>query len=122
MAKILIADDEKVVRDILVRFLTLSGYEVDTTDDGFETIDKIKTDAFDILIMDLKMPQLKGADILLELRKNKKEIPCLILTGAVDAEESEGLKRIGFPAGDILYKPIDLSSLLCKIKEKLSAG
>ncbi len=120
MAKILIADDEKVVRDILVRFLGLSGYDVDTTDDGRETVNKIKADTFDMLIMDLRMPRLKVADILVELKKSNKEIPCLILTGAIDAEDSEDLKRAGFPLGDILYKPVDLSSLLGKIKEKLS--
>ena len=119
MSKILIADDEKTLRDIFLRFLTLQGYEVSLAESGRDAIAKLNADFFDMLIMDLKMPGTKGAEILREMRRNKNGAAVIILTGAVDAEDSKDLKELGYDVRDILYKPVDLFELLEAVKRKL---
>jgi len=119
MRKILIADDEKVIREVIMRFLQLNGYDVSLAEDGFETIHKMATDNFDLLIMDLRMPGMKGQEILEQLRKSKKEVPVIIFTGTIEADESEILRKLGYLSNDIICKPADLFAVLKKIKEKL---
>jgi two-component system response regulator (stage 0 sporulation protein F) len=119
MSKILIADDEKTIRDIFLKFFTLQGYEVSLAESGRDAIAKLNAGSFDMLIMDLKMPGTNGAEILREMQKNKKGAAIIILTGSVDAEDSQDLKELGYDARDILYKPVDLFELLEAVKRKL---
>ncbi len=119
MYRILIADDEKLVRDVIARFLTLKRYDVDTAENGAETVHKVLTDNFDLLIMDLRMPGLRNQEILEQIKNSKKEIPIIILTGTIDAEESEVLKKWGYSSNEIICKPADLFDILKKIREKL---
>lgn len=119
MHKILIADDEKLVRDVIARFLALKGYDVGTAENGAETINKITLDNFDLLIMDLRMPGLRSQEILEQIKNRKKEIPIIILTGTIDAEESEVLKKWGYSNDEIICKPADLFEILKKVQEKL---
>ena len=119
MRKILVADDEKIVRDVIVRFLKLKNYDVITAENGVELLEKVCADNFDLLIMDLRMPGLTGQEILEKIRENKKEIPVLILTGAIDADDSGVLKDLGFSNDEIINKPADLFEILKKVEEKL---
>lgn len=119
MCRILIADDEKLVRDVIARFLTIKKYDVSTAENGAETVHKIITDNFDLLIMDLRMPGLRSQEILEQIKNSKKEIPIIILTGTIDAEESEVLKKWGYSNNEIICKPADLFEILEKVKEKL---
>lgn len=119
MSKILIADDEKTIRDIFLRFLTLQGYEVSLAESGSDAIAKLSAGSFDMLIMDLKMPGTKGVEILREMQKNEKSVVVIILTGSVDAEDSQDLKEVGCDVKEILYKPVDLFELLAVVKRKL---
>ena len=80
MYRILIADDEKLVRDVIARFLTLKGYAVSTAENGAETISLVDRENFDLLIMDLRMPGLRSDEILELIKKTKAELPIIILT------------------------------------------
>jgi len=120
MPKILIADDEKVVRNIFTRFLTYQGFNVFEAQDGAEALEKINNDNFDLIIMDLKMPKVNGYDILEAMKANKKEVPVIILTGSVDDSELEGLKKFGYTDKDILCKPVDLYELLIAVRNKFA--
>ncbi len=119
MSKILIADDEKVVRDIFKKFLTYYGFSVSEAQDGAEALEKINSDNFDLLIMDLRMPNVEGPDILEAMKANNKEVPTIILTGTVDASDSEVLRKFGYTDKDILCKPVDLYELLTTVRNKL---
>jgi len=119
MHRILIADDEKLVRDVIARFLTFKGYDVGMAENGAEAVRKAATDNFDLLIMDLRMPGLKSREIFERIKKTGKEIPIIILTGTINAEESEVLKEWDYPSADIICKPADLFEILKKIQEKL---
>ena len=120
MRKILVADDEKLVRSVMARFLSCQGYDVSIAENGLETVRKAASGEFDLLVMDLRMPGLKGHEILEELKKNKKQIPVIILTGTIDADESEVLMELGYTSEDIICKPADLFDILKKVKEKLT--
>jgi DNA-binding response OmpR family regulator len=119
MRKILVADDEKVVRDVITRFLELKGYDVCTAEDGQETINKVIADNFDLLIMDLRMPGLNAQEMLAQLGKIKKELPIIILTGTIDTDRLGILRELGYSNNDIICKPADLFEILKKIKAKL---
>lgn len=119
MYKIMVTDDEKVVRDVMVRFFELKGYDVCTSVDGAEMLRKVREDNFDLIIMDLRMPGLSGPEILSSLKEIRKGIPVIILTGTIDADESEVLKKMGYSRDEIFCKPVDLFEILKKVKEKL---
>ncbi len=119
MRKILVADDEKIVRDVISRFLKLKNYDVSTVENGAELVQKVRVDNFDLLIMDLRMPGLTGPEILGKLKEEKKQLPFIILTGAIDADESEVLRKLGCSSDEIICKPADLFEILKKVEEKL---
>ncbi len=119
MYKILIADDEKLVRDVIARFLALKGYSVGTAENGTETVRKVSEGNIDLLIMDLRMPGLRSDKILEQIKKTNAELPIIILTGTIDAEESEVLNKWGFSNNEILCKPADLFDILKKVQENL---
>ncbi len=119
MRKILVADDEKIVRDVIARFLKLKNFDVVTVENGAELVQKVCADNFDLLIMDLRMPGLTGPEILKKLKEAKKQLPFLILTGTIDADESEVLAGLGCSNNEIICKPADLFEILKKVEEKL---
>lgn len=67
--KILVVDDEEVIRELLIRTLESKGFNVETVENGLIALEKIKTNVFDVLITDLKMPKINGIDVLKEIKK-----------------------------------------------------
>jgi len=121
MYRILVVDDEPRIADITEKFLKISGFEVFKAIGGEEAIRLLSADTqFDLMVLDMKMPKVNGLGVLQKKEELDKGFPVLMLTGSIDAEKYlEELKEKGFTADDILYKPIDLSVLLDKVKEKL---
>ncbi len=79
--RVLVVDDEKVIRDGCHRILTGKGYEVTTAENGQEALDLLATKPVDIILLDLKMPVMSGEDVL-EITGNKyPDIPVIIITG-----------------------------------------
>ena len=121
MNKILVVEDEERIADIIEKFLKMNGFDVLKAIGGEEAIRLLSTDAqFDLMLLDMKMPKVNGIGVMQKRTELGKKFPVLLLTGSIDAEKYlEVLKEKGFTAEDILYKPIDLSVLLEKVKEKL---
>ncbi|MBF0331020.1 MAG: response regulator [Candidatus Omnitrophica bacterium] len=121
MAKILVVDDEEMIRKILVRVLMKAGYEVIQASGGAEAIEVLKSGVhLDMMVTDMKMPTVTGIDVL----KAKKDLndltPVIILTGVLNEQQDyTELNRLGLGAQDILYKPIDLLLFLDAVKNKL---
>ena len=74
--KILVVDDEKVIREILCEFLTLEGFEVDSVSNGSEAISRLRIRNYDMVISDLKMPKKSGLELLATIQ----EEDCLLYT------------------------------------------
>ena len=83
MARILIADDEKIVRDLLRTVLENDGHTVDEATDGQAALDAHARSAYDVVIVDLIMPRKNGLDTVLELRAQRPETRVIVMTGAL---------------------------------------
>lgn len=117
MATILIADDDSKLLKMVGRTLRYEGYQVVTATNGREALSQIDTKRPDLLILDWRMPELDGIQVLEHLRDAGNNIPILMLT-ARDAVEDrvEGLDR---GADDYLVKPFAPSELLARLKSLL---
>ncbi len=109
METILVVDDDKNFRLLLEAELTLEGYEVVLADNGLVALKKIKEGAPDLVILDLKMPDLHGLEVLRTIRKKNKELPIIICT-AYEKMQDDYTIWSGRVAA-FLTKPLDLENL-----------
>jgi DNA-binding response OmpR family regulator len=116
--KVLLVDDEVAFVNTLAQRLRMRKLLVDTVYDGAQALSYIKEIEPDVIVLDLKMPGLHGIEVLREIKKIKREVQVIILTGhGTDKDEEEAKKLGGF---DFLRKPADIELLLAKIKEAFS--
>jgi DNA-binding response OmpR family regulator len=94
MAKILICDDEEGLRSVISRYALFEGHEVTEAGDGMEAVELCRNNSFDIIIMDLMMPELDGFSAVKEIRKTS-DTPVIVLSAR--GEEYE--KVVGFEIG-----------------------
>jgi DNA-binding NtrC family response regulator len=112
--KILIAEDEDITLKHLVHTLTKEGYEVAGTKNGCEAIEKMEHEHFDVLITDIKMPEMNGIELLEKAKKKDYEIEVLIVTGFGSIGSAvEAMKKGAY---EYITKPFDLDELILKIK------
>jgi DNA-binding response OmpR family regulator len=119
--KILIADDEEVVLEIMARKIASQGYEVITAKDGQEAWGKIVTDVPDIIILDLNMPKLDGWAVLSRLRQEpptKRWQPVIIISA--QSELGNFRKGVNMEADHYLTKPCQIEDVLRAIRLMLS--
>jgi len=115
LKKILIVDDEKSVREMISSALRkFTDFGVETADDGAQAIKKVLSENFDLVLMDIKMPNLNGIDAIKALRIIKQDLPIIIITGfASEDEKAQGLE---YGANEIMTKPISIKELVRKTK------
>jgi len=113
MRVLLVEDDSSTAKSIEL-MLKSEGYVVDTTDLGEDGMDLGKIYDYDIIILDLMLPDMDGYDVLKNLRAAKIETPILILSGL--AELDNKIKGLGFGADDYLTKPFDKRELIARIQ------
>ncbi len=119
--KILIVDDEKMITLTLVKLLNRAGYEALAANDGREAIEMaLKTD-FDLIISDVRMPELDGIRTLTEIRTHsvasRKGVPIIFITGYADEILEREAETLG--CRDYIHKPFDLKFFLEKVKKAL---
>lgn len=112
--KILIVDDEKAIRDSIKLFLEEEGYASETSSDGLEALDKIKNKDYDIVISDIKMPNLDGMSLIEKASKISPDTFFIIMTAYASLQTAVEALRHG--AFDYLIKPIEFDDLLLRIK------
>ena len=114
--KVLIVDDEKLIRNIIKEYCHSEGYLTDEAEDGLEAIEKVKENNYDIIILDLMMPKLDGYSCYDQI-KSIKNIPTIILS----ARSEEADKLLGFNLGvdDYMTKPFSPKELMARIKAVL---
>jgi CheY-like chemotaxis protein len=119
--KILIADDEEVVVEILARKIASQGYEVITAKDGQEAWDKIVSEVPDIILLDLNMPKMDGWAVLSRLRHDpptKRWQPVIIISTTGEIESFQ--KGMSLQADHYLTKPCQIEDVLKAIRLMLS--
>lgn len=119
MPKILIVDDEKMIRNVVKEYAEFEGYETAEAENGMEAVELCRKEDFDIIIMDIMMPRLDGYSAVKEIRKTK-QIPVIMLS----ARGEEYDKLFGFEIGvdDYVVKPFSPKELLARIKAVLKRG
>lgn len=115
--KILIVDDEPIVRESLRDWLVYAGYDVTITETGEEALELTKANDFGILILDVRLPGKTGLRILREIKKIKPEIKSIVITAYPTAELAEEAKQLD--AIDYLTKPVAPADLEKIIRQTL---
>lgn len=118
MKTILVADDDKNIRMLLETELILEGYRVILASTGLETLENIKEETPDLLILDIKMPDMHGIQVLEAVRKENKKLP-IIICAAYEKMRDDYTIWAGQVAG-YLTKPIDFDHLKTIIRESLA--
>ena len=113
-ARVLVADDDKSVREPLVRALTLEGYSVVAANDGAKALDLVKSERPDVLVLDVMMPAVDGLTVARVLRSEKNRLPILMLTART--ETSDRVAGLDAGADDYLPKPFALEELLARLR------
>lgn len=112
--RILVIEDEKELCDSIKEGLILDGYEVDACYNGLDGEEMATIETYDLILLDLTLPDMDGMDILKSVRSQNALVPILILSARVQTEDKvEGLDR---GANDYLTKPFDFSELEARIR------
>jgi two-component system phosphate regulon response regulator OmpR len=113
---ILVVDDDRRIRDLTQRYLIKEGYHVVTANDAADARDKLKSLAFDLLVLDIMMPGENGLELTAGLRQ-ESEVPILLLTARTEVED----RIAGFEHGadDYLTKPFEPKELVLRIQSIL---
>ena len=115
--RILIADDDRAVRDALRRALALGGYEVELAEGGQQALDAVAIAAPDAIVLDIGMPDVDGLEVCRRLRRAGDRVPILMLTARdAIADRIEGLDA---GADDYLVKPFDVGELRARLRALL---
>lgn len=107
--RILVADDEPMVREVIRLYLLEDHHTVETAEDGADALKKFRSGAFDLVLTDRAMPELSGDQLAAEIKKLRPEIPVVLLTGFGDLMNAEGEKPAGIDA--VVSKPFTMASL-----------
>ena len=114
--KILVVDDEAPVRDMIRKGLSqMGGLSAEAAQTGSEALQKIEKDVFDLVLTDLKMPEMDGIQLLRTIKGTRPEVMVILMTAYGTIETAVEAMRIG--ATDYITKPIDLNDLLIRISK-----
>ncbi|MCL4457161.1 MAG: response regulator [Nitrospirae bacterium] len=119
-AKILVIDDEEIVRISCERTLVPEGYDVDTASSGKEGVELFEKSAYDLVLVDLKMPGMNGIEMLVNIRGQRPEQKVMIMTGYDTVEHI--VEALSSGAAHYLEKPFTPDTLIARINEVLGIG
>lgn len=114
--RILLIDDDKSILRILSRTLTKHGYDTDTAETGKEAEEKTTLNSYDLALIDVKLPDVDGLDLLKKIHECRPEMMKIILTGFASMEN--GAKALERGADAYLVKPVKPEDLLRILEEK----
>ena len=113
--RIMVVDDEKIQREMLSGFLKSQGYEVTEAADGMDAIEKFRQEHIQLVLLDHRMPDMNGDEVLETIRNLNPNVPAIMITayGAVDT----AVRVMKLGAVDFIEKPVDLEALMQRIQE-----
>ncbi len=119
LARLLVVDDEKMLRDLLADSLGRMGYAVKTAADGKEAVSCYQTEpeGFDLVFLDMTMPNLSGFDTLMQLQEIDPQVKVLVTSGYASSDELNATLRAG--ALGLVIKPYTMDTLARRISQAL---
>jgi DNA-binding NtrC family response regulator len=114
---VIIIDDDKSILRTFTKVLLKNRYKVDVAENGEEALEKLSKQTYDVALIDLKLPDLDGTDILLLKKERLLNTAKILITGLSSADN--GAKAVSYGAGAYLTKPVKPEDLLAVIEEKL---
>jgi CheY-like chemotaxis protein len=120
MARVLIAEDEQPVRELLARALTQDGHEVETAPDGAAALEQLSIKApFDLLLTDIRMPVMDGIALALAAARDHPDLAIVLMTGyAGERQRAHGLDAL---IHDVVLKPFSLTEIKDALRGALAA-
>ena len=117
--RVLIVDDEKWVREVFSDFCALTdAFEVEMAIDGQDAIEKARTSNYDLITLDLIMPEMSGLEALTEIKRTSPKVPIMIITGNATDKLVNQAGVLG--ACRVMYKPIQLDDFIAEIASALT--
>ena len=124
MAKpsILVVDDELLIRDLLYDFFTGHGWDISVAEDGEKALQVMRAKEFDLLLTDIKMPEMDGLDLTSQVKESHPDLPVVLMTGFPSVDTA--VQALRMKADDYVIKPFNINQLykLIEAKVKVSEG
>ena len=117
--KVLYVEDEIVLRDTTCSSLNSILKEVVVADNGQDGLEKFKNDSFDLIITDLSMPVMTGTEMIVEIRKENKDIP-IVVTTAYGSQNEDIIKLKDIGMDEYVMKPVDMMKLIQAIDQAIT--
>ena len=117
--RVLLADDNRMLSRLLTIFLRNNGYEVDAARNGQEALDRLAGRNFDVLVTDLDMPGVGGADLIDLIQNVGLPLPVIVISGYLGNQQSEWVRDLGVRCA--LSKPFDMQELLTAVDQAVTS-
>lgn len=118
MSRILIAEDDRGIADFIIRGLSSAGYACDVVDSGPAAFSSARTGDYDLMVLDLGLPHMDGADVLEQLRALRETLPIIVLTARTNIEDR--IRSLEGGADDYMPKPFQFAELLARVRLRLA--
>lgn len=116
--RVLIADDEQDITDLINTYLTSHGYICDVVDNGKEALSKLKQNKYDIVLLDVMMPYIDGYHVAYEITNSSNTLPIIIILTSRDIQFERNIAKMS-GAYEIIQKPFELDMLYSTIQKAL---
>ncbi len=113
--RVLVVDDEETVRNLLQRILEGAGYQVTTVANGREALYQVSLGKTELVLLDVKMPEMSGIEVLSKLTDDSPDICAIMVTAVVDTETAVEAMKLG--AYDYIIKPFDRDEVVQKVQQ-----
>jgi DNA-binding response OmpR family regulator len=120
MARLLVVEDDAAIAAPLVRALRREGYDVDLVDRGGDAVDRAETVLYDLVLLDLGLPDADGVDVCRRLKATRPQLPIVMVTAR--QEELDAVVGLDAGADDYVTKPFRLAELLARVRARLRAA
>ncbi len=118
--RILLVDDSEEFRDLLVWAFVDEGFEVAAVGEGDAALEMLSRCGFDAVVLDMRLPDMSGAEVMRKMREAGVEIPVILVTGYAGCLNGGRFKELGF--SEVLPKPVKIVTLIERVREVIKAS
>ena len=121
--RILVVDDEPIVREVLARYLEREGYAVEVAEDGERAIERYRATAPDLVLLDLMLPRIDGLEVFRRMRDNRRDTPrAAVIMLTAKGDEADRIVGLELGADDYVTKPFSPREVVARVRAVLRRG